>query len=185
VGLVVGLQQRDPAGVHGYGDENADPVASCVPLTGYADNASDCDDTDPAVFDTCFEPVVDSDQDGVPDDVDVDPLNPDDDGDGIDTLREGTDDLDGDGLPNYADEDSDGDGIPDADEVGTDADCDGLDDFLDATDDANCPEPVYGCGGCSGSGSPPLWTLSGLGLLAVWLRRRSWRAVATPRSPVA
>ena len=36
------------------------------------------------------------------------------DGDRIPDVAEGTDDIDNDGLPNYADSDSDGDGIPDA-----------------------------------------------------------------------
>jgi hypothetical protein len=50
------------------------------------------------------------------------PVDDDDDGDGISDIDEGTDDIDGDGLPNCLDTDSDGDGVSDAVEVvwGTD-----------------------------------------------------------------
>ncbi|MEZ4340161.1 MAG: hypothetical protein R3B82_26360 [Sandaracinaceae bacterium] len=63
--------------------------------------------------------------------------------DTISALDEGTDDADGDGIPNHEDEDSDGDGFPDRDEAGDancnsppiDSDGDGIPDFLDT--DAN------------------------------------------------
>lgn len=62
--------------------------------------------------------------------------------DRISAEDEGTDDVDGDGIPNYQDTDSDGDGIPDLDEDDgncntrpRDSDGDGTPDFLDR--DAN------------------------------------------------
>ncbi len=79
--------------------------------------------------------TTDSDNDGVPDDIEpllgLDPNNPDSDGDGI---RDGDEDFDDDGLSNAGEavlgsdptnEDSDGDGIKDGDE---DSDGDGLSD---------------------------------------------------------
>ncbi len=82
----------------------------------------------------------DSDQDGVPDNIEadlgLDPFNPDTDGDGI---RDGLEDLDSDSIPtqielflgfNPAEPDSDGDGITDDLE---DRDLDGAPDFLEAT----------------------------------------------------
>jgi hypothetical protein len=63
------------------------------------------------------------------------------DGDGIPDNREGADDVDGDGSPNYLDLDSDGDCIPDAAEAGADpmapldSDADGSYDFADADSD--------------------------------------------------
>ena len=64
----------------------------------------------------------DWDEDGIPDDVDLD-----DDNDGILDISEGEDvDTDGDGIPNSKDNDSDGDGCVDAVEAGyTDPDNDG------------------------------------------------------------
>lgn len=69
----------------------------------------------------------DIDGDGIPNHVD-----PDDDGDGISDIVEGTGDLDGDGIPNYLDEDSDGDGINDSVEADVDSDGDGILDYLDS-----------------------------------------------------
>ncbi|MCB9665833.1 MAG: tandem-95 repeat protein [Alphaproteobacteria bacterium] len=57
--------------------------------------------------------LLDSDGDGIPDDV------------------EGDGDPDGDGVPNSLDEDSDGDGVPDAEEGDRDSDGDGVPDYLD------------------------------------------------------
>lgn len=67
------------------------------------------------------------------------------DGDTISDADEGTDDVDGDGIPNFEDEDSDGDGIPDSVEAGDDdlttepddADGDGTPNFLDLDSDNN------------------------------------------------
>ncbi len=55
-----------------------------------------------------METIVDSDNDGLPDDVDTD-----DDNDGIPDNEEGNADIDNDGIPNFLDLDSDGDGILD------------------------------------------------------------------------
>jgi len=64
---------------------------------------------------------TDTDNDGIPDNSDLD-----DDNDGITDAIEGTSDFDGDGIPNSLDLDSDGDGIPDVLEGGgTDPDGDG------------------------------------------------------------
>ena len=57
--------------------------------------------------------LKDFDDDGVPDNVDLD-----DDNDGILDTEEGEDDLDGNGEPNRRDLDSDGDGCPDVQEAG-------------------------------------------------------------------
>ncbi len=64
------------------------------------------------------------------------------DGDGIADSREGTEDVDEDGMPNFTDTDADGDGIGDRDERGSmnpcitiDNDQDGLPDFLDTDAD--------------------------------------------------
>ncbi len=60
-----------------------------------------------------FENEIDTDQDGIPDAIDVD-----DDNDGIPDIIEGTNDTDGDGIPNHLDIDSDNDGILDIEEIG-------------------------------------------------------------------
>ena len=68
------------------------------------------------------------------------------DGDSIFDKHEGSDDPDGDGLPNWRDDDSDGDTVPDAIEAGDgdlatlpfDADNDGQPNFLDLDSDDNC-----------------------------------------------
>ncbi|MBI2426102.1 MAG: DUF2817 domain-containing protein [Candidatus Hydrogenedentes bacterium] len=57
------------------------------------------------------------------------------DNDGRDNDVEGTDDVDGDALPNYLDADSDGDGLPDSFEDDSDADGDLLPQWLDADSD--------------------------------------------------
>ena len=99
----------------------------------------------------------DSDLDG-----DIDPLDGDDDDDGIATAYEGTADIDcggPDGLPNYLDDDSDADGLSDTEEgfpfLG-DSDQDGIPDIHDCVNDGcngdqdcdgllNCDErDIYG-----------------------------------------
>ncbi len=51
---------------------------------------------------------IDTDNDGIPDNIDTD-----DDNDGIPDQEEGTEDTDNDGIPDFKDKDSDGDKIPD------------------------------------------------------------------------
>jgi hypothetical protein len=81
--------------------------------------------------------IIDTDSDGIPN-----PLDPDDDGDGISTLVERQDaaalnhsfrDADGDGSANWLDTDSDGDGAGDSQEGRGDVDGDGLRNYLDAS----------------------------------------------------
>jgi cysteine-rich repeat protein len=88
----------------------------------------------PATSTVCV-PVVDSDNDTVPNLIDVD-----DDGDGLDDALEGSGDVDGDGIPNVLDLDSDGDGITDVLEAGgPDATVDGrLDGCLPAQGNGRC-----------------------------------------------
>ncbi|MBK9211600.1 MAG: DUF4347 domain-containing protein [Saprospiraceae bacterium] len=94
---------------------------------------------------------IDTDGDGIPNEVDLD-----DDNDGITDVIEGTDDTDGDGIPDSQDLDSDNDGITDVTEsggsdpdnngiIGTglvpgDSDGDGLADVVD-TDGTNTGNP--------------------------------------------
>ena len=93
----------------------------------------------------------DSDGDG-----DYDLADFDDDNDGINTVDEGTDDLDEDGIPNYLDSDSDGDGVADAAER-ADHDGDGIPDYLqdggDGIGSSSNAKPNYGFG-CNTSGAP-------------------------------
>jgi len=81
---------------------------------------------------------------------------PDTDGDGIGDPYEGTEDADGDEIPNYLDDDSDGDGWTDAEEYGrepgsgtqpVDRDLDGDPDFLDLDSDGDglLDENELGC----------------------------------------
>lgn len=77
--------------------------------------------------------VFDFDQDGVPDEADLD-----DDNDGIVDVLETTYDLDLDNVPNHQDRDSDSDGIPDLIEAtGVDKDGDGMLDPWDEWEDEN------------------------------------------------
>ena len=100
--------------------------------------------------DGIIDGLTDTDDDGLPDNVDVDQtLGTDADGDGIDdnfdTSQEA--DSDGDGIPDYADftnlgtGDTDGDGIDDSVDVtqtgGTDRDGDSIDDAFDTDDDGD------------------------------------------------
>jgi len=92
-----------------------------------------------AATSTVCVPVTDTDNDTVPNLIDVD-----DDGDGIDDALEGSGDVDGDGIPNSLDLDSDGDGISDTLEAG------GADANLDGRLDG-CP-PVQANGRCQSGG---------------------------------
>jgi predicted outer membrane repeat protein len=98
----------------------------------------------------------DTDQDGR-----INPLDPDDDADGILTREEvaiDPADMDGDGIPSWLDTDTDGDGLSDAEEGTRDLDNDGLPDFADY--DGN-----YTGGGCVG----------GKSALALFLLPLFWR----------
>jgi MYXO-CTERM domain-containing protein len=83
---------------------------------------------------------IDSDGDSV-----IDALDPDDDGDGIDTAYEGTIDSDTNGIPDYLDADDDGDGLPtsvedadgDGDPTNDDTDGDGIPNYLDLDSDGD------------------------------------------------
>jgi len=130
-------------------DSNADGVPDIV---GTPEEALDADGN--GVVDV----LTDADGDGIADPVDrVDGFGTasDTDRDGIDDSIEGTDDTDGDGIPNFQDTDSDNDGIDDSVEVGdptvpadfdgdgipnyidTDSDGDGIDDALEGVADFN------------------------------------------------
>jgi len=83
---------------------------------------------------------ADSDSDSDADSGTCDPT--DSDGDGIADQIEGSSDMDGDGIPNLADDDSDGDGVPDSEEARNtdpcfprDSDGDGAFDFYDTDSD--------------------------------------------------
>ena len=114
----------------------------------------------------------DTDLDGI-----LDVFDEDDDGDGINSLEENTQDVDGDGVrnldvdsdgvPNARDLDSDNDGYPDADEGTEDRDFDEVPDFVDYTGD-------LAGSGCGGGDVRWLGLLMGIPLLS---RRR--RRVAT------
>jgi outer membrane protein OmpA-like peptidoglycan-associated protein len=113
-------------------------------------------------------------------DLIIDPLDEDDDDDGIPSLLELTTDIDDDevwdrdvdddGLLNSVDEDADGDGYPDAREGTHDRDRDGVPDYLDYTGDyagGGCAA-LGGCGGGNGG-------LAGLLLLGGLVGRRRKR----------
>ena len=162
---------------HGTLTLNDDGSFIYVPEIGYTGEDSFtytvCDDGSPSACTTGTATLTvgttdapDSDNDGIPDAVEIgsDPNNPidsdgdgtpdyldtDSDGDGIpDATEAGSDpttpqDTDGDGIPDHLDQDADGDGIPDATEVGadpanpTDSDGDGIPDYRDPD---NTPEP--------------------------------------------
>ena len=77
------------------------------------------------------------------------------DGDGISDVREGTDDTDGDGTPDYQDTDSDGDGIDDVDEGTDDTDGDGTPDYQDTDSDGDGIDDVdEGTDDTDGDGTP-------------------------------
>ncbi|MEC8192538.1 MAG: MopE-related protein [Myxococcota bacterium] len=154
----------------------------------YGTDAEDPDSDNDGWFDGDevgdLEEPADTDGDGL-----INPLDDDDDGDKIPTLREQSEDptgdgtpdadVDGDGIPNGLDSDSDGDGIPDLREGIRDADGDGIADYVDYQGGLI----GGGCTGCQASGGAPTpyWAL--VMLLLVAMRRRN--GDATPFTVVA
>lgn len=111
-------------------DRSGNPVAMPVTTAGtyyafFYDAANNCYSPASAGVTVSFTSCVDTDGDGVPDNVDLD-----DDNDGIlDIVENGqiSADTDGDGVPNRLDLDSDNDGINDVIEAnGSDVDRDGI-----------------------------------------------------------
>jgi hypothetical protein len=140
-------------------DVDGDGAWNCYDLDADGDGASDAmegtldtdDDGLPDFLDDTATPK-DTDHDGVADvlecelpllgcpDVDgdglADPLDEDDDGDGLlTTVEQG--DNDGDGTPDYLDDDDDEDGVLTRLEARADSDADGVPDHLDADDDGD------------------------------------------------
>jgi hypothetical protein len=131
--------------------------------------------TDPRVPDTDGDALLD----GLEHEIGTDPLLSDTDGDTRPDGQEGTGDTDGDGLIDPLDPDDDGDGLLTADETETDpldpdSDDDGVSDGADpfpvdagqVPTSSPPPAPEYGCGCASSRGTP--W----LALLPLLLRRR-------------
>jgi len=157
-----GVDTAPDADTDGDGLLDVDEIAlgsSPIDADTDGDGVRDPDEVDPGPVNR------DTDGDGIPDHSD-----PDDDGDGVDTIDELTTDTDGDGLADYLDVDSDGDGALDGAEGDGDSDGDGVIDRLDPGGSGGGPPPPdvgYGCG-CSSSGrASVVWVL---GLL---LYRRS------------
>ena len=117
----------------------------------------------------------DTDNDGIPD-----YLDPDDDGDGINTIDEDTngdgdptnDDTDNNGIPNYLDPDDDGDGINtidedtngDGDPTNDDANRDGIPDYLE-NDYSNKTIPVSEAFTPNGDGVNDLFVIKNIEIL--------------------
>ena len=132
-----GINDVDEAGLSNL-DGDGDGVIDGVPAD-FGNNGlfNGIEDVDTLAAVITYTPL-DSDSDTRLNFLDID-----DDGDGILTIVEGTDDFDNDGAPNYLDLDVDGDGIPDnveaqttADYIvptGNDANANGLDDAYEAT----------------------------------------------------
>ncbi|PIB36387.1 hypothetical protein BFP72_13770 [Reichenbachiella sp. 5M10] len=77
------------------------------------------------------------------------------DNDGISDEEEGTEDVDGDTIPNYLDEDSDADGILDRNEGVEDADNDGIPNYLDLDSDGDgISDEIEGESDVDGDGVP-------------------------------
>lgn len=158
----------------GYESLNFDDDALIDPLDVDSDNdgLSDGDETmdDGGDDDTWREPW-DADFDGY-----ANHLDPDDDGDGMPTVAEGTEDSDRDGTPNYLDLDSDGDGVADQSEGAGDDDGDGVPNAIDdgASGGNTLRPPAFpevGCDASGGAGSGAAGWLA-VGALSLVRRRR-------------
>jgi|GEM_PF-2249718 len=132
---------------NGIIDTDADQIPDSLDTD--SDNDGIPDDVEAGDADLSTPPV-DTDGDGLPDFRDQDS-----DGDGVFDRVEGGGDLDMDGIPNFRDDDSDGDGILDRDEGGGDLDMDGIPDNLDPdTDGDGIDNSVEGAGDADNDGTP-------------------------------
>ncbi|MEM7532460.1 MAG: SdrD B-like domain-containing protein [Chloroflexota bacterium] len=134
-GLLNQYDDSDDTGVEPDVNDNISD-ATIVTDLGDADNdagAADGSGTTPLTADVDFRdapPTTDTDEDGIPDNIDLD-----DDNDGIPDVDEPAGDTDGDGIPDTRDLDSDNDGVPDVTEAGgNDPDGDGIIGTSDITD---------------------------------------------------
>jgi hypothetical protein len=117
------------------GSQQPPPTSAVIVNQGVTDPDASNDSTDVVIG---LDLSGDSDGDGIPDEIEIDP--------GMTGVPA---DTDGDGVPDYLDTDSDGDGIADSVEVGPnpeapiDSDGDGIPDYLD-TDPVDDALPVTG-----------------------------------------
>ena len=123
----------DPSACN-YNPEATNDNGSCIyPAQAYLNCDGVCiNDEDADGICTEVEGTDDIDNDGTPNNLDVDS-----DGDGIDDAVEGVLDADNDGHPNFLDLDSDGDGISDDIELVADMDEDGVPNYLDLDSDVS------------------------------------------------
>lgn len=180
-----GLATKEECAPELPADFDRDGLANCIDGDADGDTVPDSvegkEDRDrngrPDYLDAEAIPA-DADNDGVPDarecspdagacpdsngDGESDPLDPDDDGDGVSTRDEQgqqSRDSDGDGLADYRDPDDDDDGVPSLSEVAgaavpRDTDRDGTPDYLDLDDDGDgVPTRAEGQGDDDGDGT--------------------------------
>jgi len=120
-----------PDVLEGSGDVDGDGVGNWRDQDSDADGISDTMEADrlPPLSEN------DIDDDGIPDEIDVDNTGGMDvDGDGVDDALE-PNDTDGDGIPDFLDIDADGDGIPDIIETTVDSDGDNTGNWRDTDSD--------------------------------------------------
>lgn len=171
----------------GFGDAS-DSTLLCVETLGYASNAADCDDADPAVnpdaAETCDDADTDENCNGLADDGDTSASG----------QRTWYEDADGDGSCGSAavtacdppvgacssTEDCDDDNAaayPGAEEIaddGVDQDCDGVDAHATADTDSGPKDdlPVEKSHGCAVARRPAAWALIFAGSIMLMARRR-------------
>ena len=137
-----GLSDGDEHLIHGtnpaLADSDSDGLSDIDEIETYSTNPTTADTDNDGVSDGqeietfASDPLLaDSDGDGISDGQELldgsSLTNLDEDSDGLLNAVDGTDDTDGDGIPNYLDRDSDNDGIPDLIENGfTDVNRDGI-----------------------------------------------------------
>ena len=154
-------------------DANGDGISDrFAPRDSDGDGIPDLYDTDsdndgvPDVVEVGVVPLTgrDSDGDGIDDAYDVDQAGGNDaDGDGVRDDRIRINDADGDGRPGYLDGDSDGDGLPDSAE-NTDFNGDGIPDFLQSQPNIETA--------LQGNGSTPIWWLLWIPMLILTRHRK-------------